>query len=64
MTKRNVTEVRKALTAIRKQVTICGQSDTYSALRNNAEMLQHMAFDLKDIAANGGTWAERQEDEL
>lgn len=55
------TEVNKALTAIRKQATLCGQSRSQAELYERAEQLQHIAFELKRMAAEGGTWAQRQE---
>ena len=59
MSERYGIEARKGLTAIRKQVRVCGAATTWSDLWAEAEKLQHMAFDLKDLAAHGGTWAER-----
>ena len=57
------TEVNKALSALRKQITKCGQSQTKSELYANAEQLQHMAFDFKQMTAHGGSWAENHETE-
>lgn len=50
------TEVNKALTTLRKQTTACGSSATYAELYSNAERLQQLAFDFKQLIANGGTW--------
>lgn len=64
MSERYGTEARKGLADIRKQVRACSSAITWSDLWAEAEKLQHMAFDLKDLAAHGGTWAERASEEL
>lgn len=60
MSRPNATDCRRAMTDLRKQITRCGQTTTYAELANQAEVLQHMAFDLKDMVIHGGSWAERQ----
>lgn len=61
MNERSGVEARKGIAAIRKQVKVVGSKTlTWNDLWAEAEKLQHMAFDLKNLAAHGGTWAEQQ----
>jgi hypothetical protein len=53
-----VSEVNNALHDIRRQVAACAGWVTPEQLHERAERLQHMAFELKNMAANGGTWAD------
>lgn len=52
--KSHAAQVNETLTAIRKQTTKCGQSQSYAELRDNAQTLIGLAQALEQIAVKAG----------